>query len=309
LWELFFNKTHFYLKIIESHIALNLKKPVRFQEYGVGIFNTTPTKSGIKKAIKRKLILIDDKLATTSKYISGGEKIVLLENDESESFTRLKLDLEVLYEDDYLAIIYKPSGILVSGNKFVTIANALTQNLKKSNQIDAVKPQPVHRLDYPTSGLLLVGKTSNAIEKLSELFQKKEIQKTYFAITINEMKKEGFIDCPIDNKVSYSSFKVLDSVKSERFQFLNLVKLSPKTGRKHQLRKHLLSLKNPILGDKEYYLTDKILNGKGLYLHAAQLEFKHPFNSKEINIYKELPKKFKSIFPYFLIKNYLNVTN
>jgi 23S rRNA pseudouridine1911/1915/1917 synthase len=309
LWELFFNKTHFYLKIIESHIALNLKKPVRFQEYGVGIFNTTPTKSGIKKAIKRKLILIDDKLATTSKYISGGEKIVLLENDESESFTRLKLDLEVLYEDDYLAIIYKPSGILVSGNKFVTIANALSQNLKKSNQIDAVKPQPVHRLDYPTSGLLLVGKTSNAIEKLSELFQKKEIQKTYFAITINEMKKEGFIDCPIDNKVSYSSFKVLDSVKSERFQFLNLVKLSPKTGRKHQLRKHLLSLKNPILGDKEYYLTDKILNGKGLYLHAAQLEFKHPFNSKEINIYKELPKKFKSIFPYFLIKNYLNVTN
>ena len=309
MWELFFNKTHFYLKIIESHIALNLKKPVRFQEYGVGIFNTTPTKSGIKKAIKRKLILIDDKLATTSKYISGGEKIVLLENDESESFTRLKLDLEVLYEDDYLAIIYKPSGILVSGNKFVTIANALSQNLKKSNQIDAVKPQPVHRLDYPTSGLLLVGKTSNAIEKLSELFQKKEIQKTYFAITINEMKKEGFIDCPIDNKVSYSSFKVLDSVKSERFQFLNLVKLSPKTGRKHQLRKHLLSLKNPILGDKEYYLTDKILNGKGLYLHAAQLEFKHPFNSKEINIYKELPKKFKSIFPYFLIKNYLNVTN
>ena len=167
----------------------------------------------------------------------------------------------------------------------------------------------MHRLDFPTSGLLLVGKTSNSIQKLSELFQKKEIQKTYFAITINEMKKEGFIDSPIDNKESYSSFKVLDSVKSEKFHFLNLVKLSPKTGRKHQLRKHLLSLKNPILGDKEYYLTDKILKGKGLYLHAAQLEFKHPFHSKEINIYKEFPKKFKSIFPDILIKNYLNVTN
>lgn len=309
MWELFFYETHFYLKIIESHIALELEKPVRFQEYGVGIFNTIPTKSGIKKAIKKDLILIDNKRATTSKYISGGEKIVLLEHKESESFTRLKLDLEVLYEDDYLAIIYKPSGILVSGNKFVTIANALSQNLKKSNQIDAVKPQPVHRLDFPTSGLLLVGKTSNSIQKLSELFQKKEIQKTYFAITINEMKKEGFIDSPIDNKESYSSFKVLDSVKSEKFHFLNLVKLSPKTGRKHQLRKHLLSLKNPILGDKEYYLTDKILKGKGLYLHAAHLEFKNPFSSKEINIYKELPKKFKSIFPDILIKNYLNVTN
>lgn len=309
MWELFFNETHFCLKVIESHIALYLNKPVRFQEYGVGIFNTIPTKSGIKKAIKKNLILIDNELATTSKYISGGEKIVLLEKEELEAFTRLKLDLEVLYEDDYLAIIYKASGILVSGNKFVTIANALAQNLKKSNQIDAVKPQPVHRLDYPTSGLLLVGKTSIAIQKLSELFEKKEIQKTYFAITINEMKKEGFIDRPIDNKESYSSFEVLDSVKSERFQFLNLVKLSPKTGRKHQLRKHLLSLKNPILGDKEYYLNDKVLKGKGLYLHAAQLEFKHPFSSKEINIYKKLPKKFKSIFPNILIKNHLNVTN
>ncbi|WP_296635583.1 RluA family pseudouridine synthase [Polaribacter sp.] len=297
------------MKVIESHIALELEKPVRFQEYGVGIFNTIPNKSGIKKAIKKELILIDDELATTSKYISGGEKIVLLKDKKSEEFSRLKLDLEVLYEDDYLAIVYKPSGILVSGNKFVTIANALAQNLKKSNQTDAVKPQPVHRLDYPTSGLLLVGKTSIAIQKLSVLFQKKEIQKTYFAITINEMKKEGFIDSYIDNKESYSSFKVLDSVKSERFHFLNLVKLSPKTGRKHQLRKHLLSLKNPILGDKEYYLTDKILKGKGLYLHAAHLEFKHPFSSKKINIYKELPKKFKSIFPDILIKNYLNVTN
>lgn len=297
------------MKIIEIHTALQLKEPIRFQEYGVGIFNTIPTKSGIKKAIKKKLILIDNELATTSKYISGGEKIVLLKNEETESFKRLKLNLEILYEDDFLAIIYKPAGILVSGNKFVTITNALTQNLTKSNQIDAIKPQPVHRLDYPTSGLLLVGKTSNAIKKLSELFQKKEIQKTYFAITVNEMQPKGFLNSPINNKEAYTFFDVIDSVKSERFHFLNFVKLSPKTGRKHQLRKHLLSLKNPILGDKEYYLTDKVLKGKGLYLHAAHLAFKHPFSPIEINICKELPKKFKSLFPHILIKNHLNVTN
>ncbi len=290
------------MKIIETHTALNLEKPIRFQEYGVGIFNTIPTKSGIKKAIKKELILIDNELASTAKLISGGEKIVLLESNNQQEFSRLKLDLEVLFEDDFLAVIYKPAGILVSGNKFVTIANALSQNLKKSNQTDAVKPQPVHRLDYATSGLLLIGKTSVSIQKLSELFQKKEIQKTYYAITIGKMKPSGFIDNSIDNKEAYTQYKILNSVISKRFDFLNLVELSPKTGRKHQLRKHLLSLKNPILGDKVYYLEDKILKGKGLYLHAAKLEFKHPFNNQKININKKLPKKFKSIFPDFNLR-------
>jgi 23S rRNA pseudouridine1911/1915/1917 synthase len=135
------------MQLIETHIVEKLEKPTRFQEYGVGIFNTIPTKSGIKKAIKKELIFIDGILASTSKYISGEEKIELFQSEKSSIFKRLELQLEVLFEDEYLAIIYKPAGILVSGNKFVTIANGLTQNLKKSKQSDAVKPQPVHRLD------------------------------------------------------------------------------------------------------------------------------------------------------------------
>jgi len=283
--------------LVETHIVEKLEIPIRFQEYGVGIFNTIPTKSGIKKAIKKELIFIDGILATTSKYISGGEKIELYQSEKTPTFNRLQLDLEVLFEDDYLAIIYKPAGILVSGNKFVTITNALTQNLKKSTLSDAVKPQPIHRLDYPTSGLLLVGKTSNAIIELGRLFKNKEIQKTYFAIAIGKMKPEGFIDISIDDKKAATDYKVLQSVVSKRFEYLNLVKLQPKTGRKHQLRKHLFSIQNPILGDKEYFLDDKILNGKGLYLHAATLDFIHPFTKEKIAVSKELPKKFLKIFP------------
>ncbi|WP_337994734.1 hypothetical protein [Polaribacter ponticola] len=120
------------MQLAETHIAENLETAIRFQEYAVGIFKTIPTKSGIKKAIKKELIFIDGNLATTSKHISGGEKIELFESENSSSFERLKLDLEVLFEDDFLAIIYKPAGILVSGNKFVTITNALSQNLKKA---------------------------------------------------------------------------------------------------------------------------------------------------------------------------------
>ena len=287
------------MQLAETHLVEKLETPIRFQEYSVGIFNTIPTKSGIKKAIKKELIFIDGILATTSKYISGGEKIELFESEKSSTFERLELNLDVLFEDDYLAIIYKPAGILVSGNKFVTIANALSQNLKKSILSDAVKPQPIHRLDYPTSGLLLIGKTSAAIIELGKLFKEKEIRKTYFAITIGKMKPEGFINSTVDEKESYTDYKVLESVKSERFEFLNLVKLLPKTGRKHQLRKHLFSLKNPILGDKEYFLENKILNGKGLYLHAATLDFIHPFTKIPISISKELPKKFTNIFTDF----------
>ena len=281
----------------ETHIAKEQKTPLRFQEYGVGIFKTIPTKSGIKKAIKKEVIFIDGVLATTSKYIFGGEKIELFELKNQPTFKRLKLNLKVLFEDDYLAVIHKPTGILVSGNTFATIANGLTEHLKKSNQPDAVKPQPIHRLDYPTSGVLLIGKTSATIHALSKLFENKGIEKTYRAVTIGKMKKAGEIKFPIDEKEALSKFKVIHTVPSKRFAQLNLVELKPKTGRKHQLRKHLLSIGNPILGDTKYYLDHKILNGKGLYLHASTLELIHPVTKEKLVITEELPKKFKTIFP------------
>ena len=284
------------MQLIETHIAIKQKTPIRFQEYGVGIFSSLPTKSGIKKAIKKGLILINNELATTSKHIIGDEKIELFEIESSSTFKRLKLDLEVLFEDDYLAIIYKPAGIVVSGNKFVTIANALTQNLKKSNQFDAVKPQPIHRLDYPTSGLLLIGKTSNSIQKLSKLFENKEITKTYFAITTGKMCSGGIINFSVDSKNASTEFNVIQSIVSIRFKFLNLIELKPKTGRKHQLRKHLSAIGHQILGDKEYGYELLKLKGKGLYLHASKLEFIHPFTNKKICTTKELPNKFKKIF-------------
>ena len=284
------------MQLLETHIAEEQKKPIRFQEYGVGIFKTITTKSGIKKGIKKKIIFIDGALATTSKYIFGGEKIELFNVDNQAGIKELKLNLKILFEDDYLAIIFKPVGILVSGNKLVTIANGLTHNLKKSKQPDAVKPQPIHRLDYPTSGVLLIGKTSSAIRNLSQLFEKKEIQKTYIAISVGRMEKTGEIKDLIDEKEAFTAFKVLRTVTSERFEFLNLVKLKPTTGRKHQLRRHLYSIGNPVLGDKEYFLDHKILNGKGLYLHASSLEFIHPFTEEKLLVTEELPKKFKTIF-------------
>jgi len=285
------------VNLIETHIVIQLKAPTRLQEYAVGLFKTIPTKSGIKKAIKKNLMLVNGAQASTALFINGGETIELFSIENKTEFKRLLLPLEVLFEDDYLSIIYKPAGILVSGNKFVTIANALTQNLQKSNQIDAVKPQPIHRLDYPTSGVLLIGKTRNSITTLSQMFEKKEIQKTYHAICIGEMQNSRTIKKPIDDKASQSYFEVLKTVSSPRFKFLNLVKLTPKTGRRHQLRIHLSSIDNQILGDKEYGTPELMLKGNGLYLHTSTLAFVHPFSKEFISITKELPKKFRKIFP------------
>lgn len=207
----------------------------------------------------------------------------------------MKFHLNVLFEDDHLAVIHKPAGILVSGNTFKTVANALAQNIQGSKLVDATKPQPVHRLDYATTGVLLVGKTSSSIRALTSLFEEKKVEKTYYALTIGEMKDRGEITSEIDGKKSHSSFKVLESVYSERFGKLNLVQLNPQTGRRHQLRKHLSSIDNPILGDKAYGKETLILTGKGLYLHAYSLRFIHPFTHKVIYITDELPERFTKI--------------
>ena len=287
------------MKIQEKHVVPIQINPIRIQEYAVGIFKTIATKSGIKKAIKKELILVNGETTNTAKMIIGEEIITLLDDESEKTYKQLTLKLNVVFEDDYLAIIEKPAGILVSGNKFKTIDNALEQNLKKSSLPDAVRPRPVHRLDYATMGLLLIGKTSSSITALNQLFEKKEIQKTYHAITIGKIKTEGKIELTIDGKNSLSYFKVLDSQISKRFEFLNLVELIPKTGRRHQLRKHLFSIGNPILGDQEYSIENFILKGKGLYLHASKLKFIHPFSKKEIEISTELPKKFHKIFSTF----------
>tara|TARA_B110000091_G_scaffold209576_1_gene250985 strand:+ start:377 stop:1240 length:864 start_codon:yes stop_codon:yes gene_type:complete len=284
------------MEVKETHIVPKLKNPIRFQEYAVGVFKTIPTKSGIKKVIKKKLIFIDNCVATTAQFILGGEKITLFQSEKPSDFKRLTFDLEVVFEDDHLAIVNKPAGILISGNKFKTIDNALQQNLQKSTQLDAVRPRPAHRLDYPTTGLLLIGKTSKCILSLNKLFENKEILKTYYAITIGKMEASGSINVLIDEKIATTDYVVLENVKSDRFAFLNLVKLSPKTGRRHQLRKHLTALGNPILGDKEYGKEGFILKGKGLYLHAGILEFTHPFTKQKMSIEKELPNKFIKIF-------------
>jgi 23S rRNA pseudouridine1911/1915/1917 synthase len=264
-------------------------------DYSIGIFSNYSTKSALKKAIKKGLIFVDGLTAKTALVISGGEKIECFTENNESTKRHLNLELSLIFEDEYLAVIEKPAGILVSGNGFKTIDNALLQNLKRSNLSDACRPRPVHRLDYPTTGLLLVGKTKSAITKLNQLFENKEIKKTYLAITIGEMDAQGTIQVPVDDKKAYTHYHNISTVESTRFGKLNLLLLKPKTGRRHQLRKHLAHVGNQILGDREYGKPELLLKGKGMYLHACTLEFIHPFSEEPVSFQSRIPKRFQKI--------------
>jgi 23S rRNA pseudouridine1911/1915/1917 synthase len=281
----------------ETHIVPKGIKRCRLQNYAISIFLLANTKSAFKKAVKKQYVKVNGNIVDSSAFIEQGDNIQLTIPEKDRDKKKLIFPLKVIYEDEYLAVVHKPAGILVSGNNFKTIANALAQNLKRSNQEDSTLAQTVHRLDYATTGLLLVGKTSSSIRELNLLFKNKEIDKKYYAICIGQLNREGTISTDIDNKPSLSHFKLLNTVASARFKHLSLLELNPKTGRRHQLRKHLFSIGNPILGDKDYGIEKLILNGKGLYLHAHSLNFIHPITKKPLCIVDDIPDRFRKIFP------------
>jgi 23S rRNA pseudouridine1911/1915/1917 synthase len=282
---------------METHEVPTLLVRQRLQEYAVGIFRSLPSRKSVKNAIKKGLVFINAEVGYTGDWISGGEIIELYQPNESKKPV-VDFKLDILYEDEHLAAISKPAGILVSGNKRFTIENALAFNLTKSKEADALlRPEPIHRLDYPTSGALLIGKTVRAVMALNQKFEDRSIFKSYTAVTIGNMNEAGTIETPIDDKPSRSDYKKLISITSEKYSALNLIALNPHTGRRHQLRKHLSQLGHPIFGDHLYGVEGLILKGKGLFLHATQLQFEHPITKEEIVVIAPLPKKFLKLFP------------
>lgn len=282
---------------IETHNVPALQHNERLQDYAVGIFRTIMSRKGIKKAIKSGLVTVDSEKGYTGDWIVGGE-VIELYRDPNLKKPGIDLFLEVLYEDDHLAIIFKPAGILVSGNKKFTIENALSFNLTRSHQPDALQyPEPIHRLDYPTTGALLIGKTTSTVIALNKQFENRTISKFYIVVVIGTINDYGIITADIDGKPSKSEYKKLATIPSVKYEFLNLLELVPHTGRRHQLRKHLAGIGNPIFGDALYDKEGKNVKGKGLYLHAFSLKFDHPFTKEKIFIRAPLPKKFSNLFP------------
>ncbi len=280
------------MKIIESHTVPPNTPPARFSDYVNGLFQSLPSRKGARKAIEKGAVLLDGKPAETGRFIRPGQRIEVVELI-TKPRKILELKLPVIYEDDHLAVINKPGGIAVSGNFFRTVENALPHNLQPSPLLDAYQyPRPVHRLDSPTSGLLIIAKTVTASLHFNTLFEQKNIQKRYQAVAIGKLPENGIINFPIEEKDALTKYEHVRIVPSLKNKFLTLVNLFPQTGRTHQLRIHLSQSGYPILGDKLYGRENMIFKGKGLFLCAVELSFQHPTTHKTTNLSIHPPNKF-----------------
>jgi 23S rRNA-/tRNA-specific pseudouridylate synthase len=188
------------LEIIETHIVPAIPEKVRLQEYAHLVFKALPTRSAVKKAIKRKEIRINNQITATGDWIEEGQEITLLKQ-ETKPKKVFKLELEVVWEDEYLAVVNKPEGIPTSGNYFRTVENALPYNITPSTLIDALPyPLPVHRLDNPTSGLLIIAKTRTTQTILSRDLELKKIRKVYLALVQGHTPDDIIYSDALDGK-------------------------------------------------------------------------------------------------------------
>ena len=233
--------------------------------------------------------------STTGYRVQPGDELTLFRQELTPP-KGFRLQLDIHYEDEHLAVVVKPAGIPTSGNQFKTIQNALIFNLNKTTAPDALNwPKPVHRLDASTSGLLLVAKTKLAQVNLGQQFENKTVKKRYHAVVIGQPPESGEWNSPIENKPSRTSFRTLQTVPSLRNTWLSLLELTPHTGRTHQLRIHLSRAGFPIMGDKLYGEEGEVFKGKGLFLCSTGLSFTHPANHQELSLELELPQKFQSL--------------
>lgn len=285
------------MTISETHeITEELPFKTRIYDYLPGKLETIRTRKGIKKALSKRNVLLNDTPAHSGDYVKKGDIITLLEPDISLHKV-FPLKVTVHYEDDWLAIVEKPAGLITSGNYYKTLHNCLPHNLTQSPQKDALPyPLTIHRLDKSTSGLVIIAKTYASRVALGQLLEKKAFQKYYYAIVQGYLNASGELNSPIGEKSALTSFQTICAVPCKRNGSLTLIRLSPITGRTHQLRIHLARLGYPIYGDQLHGDPNNTKKNKGLFLFAYRLTFKHPITAKIIDVTAPTPQKFLRYF-------------
>ena len=280
---------------------------------------TDVSRSKIQLAIKSGQVLVDGEKLKSSTILKG------VENVEGELLVEVQDDiiaedipLNILYEDDDLAIINKISGMVVhpgSGNYSGTLVNALVFHFQSLSGLNDSRPGIVHRLDKDTSGVIVIAKNDKSHQHLSRQFAERKVKKVYKAIAWGGVPEEGEIEGligrhPANRKV----FKMVNNLgrKSlttfmveEHLSPLSFVTLHPKTGRTHQIRVHLKSIGHPILADEMYGGGKKMIksfhvkytqllnrlfkNMNRVALHAEKLEVTHPTTGKKMRFQAPIP--------------------
>ena len=238
--------------------------------------------------------------------VPEGQEIVLTVPAPREAIPQAEdIPLEILYEDNDLAVVIKPRGMVVhpaAGHPDGTLVNALLANLDSLGGIGGeLRPGIVHRLDKETSGLRLVAKNDGTQEALSRMLKDREIEKHYRALAEGKFKEpQGEIDAPIDRSKKDRKKMAVDPdgrPALTRWKVLaeghgcTLLDVHILTGRTHQIRVHLKSIGHPVCGD-ELYGNQRGVKVPCLMLHACSLSFEHPRTKEKMTFQAPLPDDF-----------------
>tara|TARA_B100000029_G_scaffold465306_1_gene499887 strand:- start:513 stop:1493 length:981 start_codon:yes stop_codon:yes gene_type:complete len=291
------------------------------------------TRSAIKKIVVSGNVKINNKTISSPSQkvrINDAVEVNLIQN-KTDHLRPKKIKIDIIYEDKEVAIIDKPSGLVVhpgAGNKDNTLVNGLLYIFKKnlSSLNGLSRPGIVHRIDKETSGILVVAKNNFSHANLSKQFSEHTIKRKYIALIwgvvrplkgkivtlISRSKKNRQLMSVSEHsgKKAITNYKTLKVFNNKEIPKISLIECTLDTGRTHQIRVHLTHKGNPLIGDKKYgkrKLQFKKINKKFLEmlsnfdrqaLHAQSLGFKHPTKKVFVNFQSKLPKDFKKMLDF-----------
>ncbi len=280
---------------------------IRLDKYLIDILNISRNK--VQEMIKENLITVNGKLVKSSYHLKMNDTILITGKlEETTNAIPERMDLNIVYEDDDVMVINKPSGLVVhpaAGHFTGTLVNGLlehTNNLSSNN--GDLRPGIVHRIDKDTSGLIVVAKNDKAHEALAKQLKDKTLCRIYLALVEGRINHDtGTIDAPIGRdatdrkKMSVTDLNSKDAITHfrviERYKNATLLEVKLETGRTHQIRVHMAYIGHPVVNDPVY--SNHKSTDFGQMLHAKEIEFVHPTTNKLMHFTCEVPEEFNNI--------------
>ncbi len=288
-------------------LKLELEKTQRLDKVLTGELGLSRTT--IQSWLKAGLISVNGEVVKSNYKAQSGDEVTILQKEEDViTIQPENIPLDIVFEDDSLIVVNKPSGMVVhpsKGHYSGTLVNALlyhSNSLSDSTSEEIYRPGLVHRIDKDTSGLLVIAKNNDVHQKLAEQIAENKMSREYIAIVDGHFAHEtGVVDAPLSRhqtnrlkrvvekggKNAITHFEVLDS-----FSNYSLVSCRLETGRTHQIRAHMEFIKHPIVNDPLYHPKGKKATEFGQFLHARTLSFTHPLTGETLNFQVEPPKEF-----------------